>query len=459
MTHCAGLFYPRKAFPMSDLTQLTEAPPRASDVPMRKVVIVALLLIGTLIAGWRISGVVEERELRQAETLDGFRTSWGPEQLLQGPVLVVPYQPSPSRVRLYLKIAPQLLKSRTVLSPEVRKRGLFHATVYSAAIELQGNVTIPTVESLGPEAKLYWSEAFVVVNTSTLSGMNPADHFIWNGTNVSWQNCRELFNKDQCASPSALVARVPFDDVPVGGTSLSFAASLTLRGVGTFSQSFLGSTIDASIEGDWATPSFGGSLLPVGSSVSEKSFAAYWKNADFTSPKVWSGFHVIERDATDETVAKVDLLEPTPTYRMINRASKYNVLFVVLSFTTYFLFELLTKVRIHPLQYGLLGASLTMFALLLVSFAEMIGYNAGYAVSAGLVLLQASVYTAMVTRRLLHSLLFGAMLASLFGFLYVLLSLETYSLLVGSLGLFLVLSLVMALTQRAKWFAAQTAEA
>lgn len=431
-----------------------EAPPPASDFPMRKVAVVALLLIGTLVAGWLISGVVQERELRQSETLDGFRTSWGPEQLVQGPVLVVPYQPGPARVRQYLKIAPQALKSRTVLSPEERKRGLFHATVYSASSELQGNMAIPAVEILGPDARLYWNEAFVVVNTSTLSGMNSTDHFAWNGADIPWQNCREISDKDECASPSALVARVPFNVAPAAGTSLAFTATMTLRGVGSFSESFLGSTVDASIEGDWGTPSFGGSLLPVGSSVSEKSFAAHWKNADFTSPKVWPAFHIVESEPTDQTVAKVELLEPTPTYRMINRASKYNILFVVLSFTTYFLFELLTKVRIHPLQYGLLGASLTLFALLLVSFAEMLGYDAGYAASAGLVLLQASVYTAMVTHRLVHSLMFGAMLASLFGFLYVLLSLETYSLLVGSVGLFLVLSLVMALTQRVKWLAA-----
>ena len=186
---------------------------------------------------------------------------------------------------------------------------------------------------------------------------------------------------------------------------------------------------------------------------------AHWKTADFTSPKVWSSYRAVEKDAQPENMSTVALLEPTPTYRMMNRASKYNILFVVLSFTTYLLFELLTKLRIHPLQYGLLGGSLTLFALLLVSFSEMVGYDAGYAISAGLVLLQASLYTAMVTRRMALSALFGLMLASLFGFLYVLLSLETYSMLVGSLGLFMVLSLVMMLTQRAKWFAVPTVAA
>jgi inner membrane protein len=434
---------------MTDLSQASEPPMRASDFPTPKVVIVALLVLGTLIAGYLISGVVEERQARQGETLEGFRNSWGPEQVLHGPVLAIPYQPAPGRARLYLEIAPQYLKAKTVLSPQERKRGLFHATVYDTNTEMQGNFVIPQVDSLGPDAKLFWDEAFVIVNTAALSGMTVADHFTWGDTDVPWQNCRELISKDDCSVSSALVAHIPLA-VPAAGASLPFAANLTLRGAGSFTQAFQAATVDASVEGQWATPGFGGATLPTDSSISDDHFLARWKIADFTSPKVWSAYRAIDKDAKDESVSKVELLEATPTYRMINRASKYNVLFVILSFTTYFLFELLTKIRIHALQYGLLGASLTLFALLLVSFAEVIGYDAGYLVSAGLVLLQASVYTAMVTRRVLYTVLFSMMLASLFGFLYVLLSLETYSLLVGSLGLFLVLSLVMALTQRAR---------
>ncbi|HEX4507336.1 MAG TPA: cell envelope integrity protein CreD [Alphaproteobacteria bacterium] len=446
---------------MTDISQTSETPPAVSDFPMRKVVIVALLLIGTLIAGWRISGVVEERQDRQAETLDGFRTSWGPEQTLRGPILVVPYQPYPgTEARYYFEITPDLLTARTVLSPMERKRGLFHATVYNATVALEGRFTIPKSDFLGKDVNLLWQEAFVVVSTETLSGMTSADHFSWGGTTVRWQNCRELMSNTDCVVPAALVARVSLSAPPTVGTQLPFGATLTLRGTSAFKQALQGVAVDSTVEGTWGSPSFGGSVLPVDSNVAGDSFSAHWKIADFSSPKAWKAYHVIEKASDSQAITSVALLEATPTYRMINRASKYNILFVVLAFTTYFLFELLTKVRIHPLQYGLLGGSLTLFALLLVSFAEMIGYDAGYAVSAGLVLLQASVYTAMVTRRLVHSLMFGAMLASLFGFLYVLLSLETYSLLVGSLGLFLVLSLVMALTQRVKWFAvARTAEA
>jgi inner membrane protein len=423
-------------------------------LPSRKVFFVVAILLATLIAGWLVSGVVEERQQRQAETLDGFQTSWGPTQILRGPLLIVPYQLGADKPRRYLKIAPHALTAKTSLSPEERKRGLFHATVYSANVDLQGAFTIPKIDSFGPDATVHWSEAFVVVNTATLSGMTSADHITWNGAAVPWQNCRELASQDDCTTSSALVARAPFLAAPAAGASISFGASLTLRGTGTYSQALMGAATDATIQAPWATPSFGGSLLPSESDVTEGGFAAHWRNADFSQPKAWTSSWIVEALGKDDVVSTVELLEPTPTYRMINRASKYNLLFVALSFTTYFLFELLTKTRIHPLQYALLGGSLTLFALLLISFAEMIGYDAGYAVAAGLVLLQASGYTAAVTRKIAHAGLFTLMLSSLFGFLYVVLSLESYSLLVGSLGLFVVLSLVMVLTQRVRWVAA-----
>ncbi len=132
---------------------------------------------------------------------------------------------------------------------------------------------------------------------------------------------------------------------------------------------------------------------------------------------------------------------------MINRVAKYGLLFVVLSFATYFFFEVLSRLQIHIVQYGLLGLSLSLFSLLLVSLAEPIGYTNGYLVSAGLVLVQSTLYTAAVARRFKPAFLFALMLTSLFAFLYVLLGLETYSLLIGALALFVVVSALMVLTQ------------
>jgi inner membrane protein len=126
-------------------------------------------------------------------------------------------------------------------------------------------------------------------------------------------------------------------------------------------------------------------------------------------------------------------------------------LFIVLSFATYFFFEVLARIRIHIVQYALLGLSLSLFSLLLVSLAEPIGYTNGYLVAAGMVLLQSTLYTAAVARRFKPTLTFALMLASLLGFIYLLLGLETYSLLIGALALFVVVSALMVLMQMVTW--------
>ena len=172
---------------------------------------------------------------------------------------------------------------------------------------------------------------------------------------------------------------------------------------------------------------------------------------EFGSPRIAASATVMDPAMWKGSTIGVELIEATPIYRMINRVAKYGLLFVVLSFATYFFFEVLSRLRIHIVQYGLLGLSLSLFSLLLLSLAEPIGYTNGYLVAAGLVLAQSTLYTAAVARRFTPAFVFALMLTSLFGFIYVLLGLETYSLLIGALALFVVVSALMVLTQMVRW--------
>lgn len=147
----------------------------------------------------------------------------------------------------------------------------------------------------------------------------------------------------------------------------------------------------------------------------------------------------------------VTLIEPVQTYRMVTRAAKYAVMFVALAFLAYLLFELVAGVRVHIVQYVLLGASLVLFPLLLLAIAEPLGFAVAYGVAAGMVMGQAGFYTAAVVGRRLLAGIFTAVLASLFGFLYVVLSLESMALLAGAAALFAALSLVMLVTRRIRW--------
>jgi inner membrane protein len=224
-----------------------------------------------------------------------------------------------------------------------------------------------------------------------------------------------------------------------------------LRGTGSFGVAWAAKELNASVRSSWTTPSFGGDVLPTSSSLTAQGFDARWAVAEFGSPRVSSAGAIVDPVMWKGPTIGVDLIEATPIYRMINRVAKYGLLLVVLSFATYFFFEILSRLQIHVVQYGLLGLSLSLFSLLLLSLSELIGYSAGYAASAGLILIQSSLYTAAVAGRVKPALAFAGMLAGLFAFLYVLLGLETYALLVGALAPFVVVSAVMVLTQRVNW--------
>jgi inner membrane protein len=415
---------------------------------------IGLVMSATTIPSWLVSGLVEEREQRQAGLLEDFKRSWGPEQVLHSPILVVPYRKHPGGPRFFLKIAPSNLKMTTQLTPEERKRGLFHATVYSAKVGAQGTFRIPSeakIKEMVSDGLLDWRESFVMLQASSLSGMTTGDRFIWDGRQLPWQNCREtVYKGDLCDHSVTVLAYLALSAALGPDTSVPFQASINVRGTGALRQLLHGKELDATVSSSWPSPSFSGNLLPTTSTVTADGFEARWQTADYTAPSLWTSTKIAEDDSR-ASCAVVDLIEAIPTYQMIHRASKYAILFVVLAFATYFLFEAISGVRINLVQYGLMGLSLSLFGLLLLSFSEPLGYPMGYAVSSLLVLLQASIYTGAISRRLFHAGIFAAMLAGLFGFLYVMLGLEIYALLVSSLALFVLLSVLMVLAQWVDW--------
>lgn len=445
------------------MTMPDPSPPAVAPTPSKRngfpntLLHIVVLVVATVVAGWPIASLIEEREARQAGLLDEFRRTWGPEQVVHAPILVVPIDFGEGRPRQYLKIAAADFASTARLAPERKRRGMFAATVYDSAVQMTGRFVVPrheTVATLLERAGvLHWQDSFVLLKTDGLAGMQVEDQFKWQGRAIPWRNCRDAMRRGEECPPTAVAAFPQLTSRLEAGTEISFELTLSLRGSGAYRQVVDGGQGVITMSSPWPSPSFEGDMLPSATTITAEGFEAQWLVRDFSSRQCWLSLKPFEDNvAMRGPSIGVDLIEASPIYRMIHRASKYSILFVVLSFTTYLLFGLLSGIRIHTVQYGLLGVSLTLFTLLLVSFAETLGYGAGYACSAGLVLAQASLYTATVTRRLVPSAIFAAMLAGLFGFLYVLLSLETYALLVGSLALFLVLSVVMVLTRRIDWW-------
>jgi inner membrane protein len=440
------------------------APPRET-LSLHKALLIAGLAVAAVLPNLFISNLIDEREQRQAGVQKEFTRNWGPEQSLYSPILVVPYQAGQDRPRQYIKIASARLDLAAALSPQERKRGLFHATVYDAKIDMQGHFIVPSEQKLrdyvsDKDGRFLWSESFVAFGTaSNLTGLRASDNITINGTETAWQPCREAARHERACQNAALVlADAPIEPVATSAR-VAFKSTVTLRGTSAFNVMYGGKEMNATVASPWKTPSFSGDVLPTNSTVDNEGFNARWETVEFGSPRVTASAVIPDAAMWKGATIGVDLIEATPIYRMISRVAKYGLLFVVLSFATYLFFELLSRLQIHIAQYGLLGLSLSLFSLLLLSLSEPIGYTQGYLVSAGLVLAQASLYTAAVTKRFKPTLAFAAMLTSLFAFLYVLLGLETYSLLIGALALFAVVSALMIVTQWVNWGAWREPEA
>ena len=419
--------------------------------PAIKIALVGALFLLMLLPLNLVSNLIAERQQRQADVLKEFTTSWGPSQAVVGPILAVPFRGADSQLR-YLHIAPSKLVASVRLAPETRRRGIFHALVYNATIEFKGAFQVP--RDLPPATAgqaLDWRNAFVVLRATDLRALPSTAQVAWGDRAVAWDACGDD-GLTACEHDRFAVARLGLAAAPAADTPLPFATTIDLSGSQGISLAPIGRDVEVAMSAPWQDASFNGPPLPV-TSWADGAFTARWHVASnvATGPWMWTSFAAIDSEAPQRSGVGVELHEAVPTYQMVDRSSKYGVLFLVLSFLTYFLFEATSGVRIHIVQYGLLGLSIALFALLLISFAEPLGFAAGYAIASVLVLLQASLYTAAVVRRLGQAAIFAAVLGGLFGFLYVVLSLESYSLLVGAVALFAALSVTMMVTRHVDW--------
>ncbi len=440
-------------------------PPAAAEPPARppfrlgragKLVLVGGLLLLLLVPHLMIEAVVAERESYQEQVQDGIARSWGPPQAVLGPVLVVPTrapvprgpnEAAPPRwERGALALLPTTLTAQARLAPERRRRGLFEAVIYEAEANLAASIAIPAVKA-EPGTELLWPEAFLVTGASDLRAASAGARLSVDGRELAARDLPEA----GCRGMELIRWELGLEGPPQPGRTLSVTAGLSLRGTESFAFLPLARRAELSLAAAWPTPSFTGAGLPVRAEVTDTGFTAQWQEGTGQPLLRELGSQWCGSLAATETQVGAALLEAVPTYRMVTRASKYAVMFLALAFLTYVLFELVAGVRIHPVQYGLLGLSVVLFPLLLLAFGEPLGFAAAYAISTAAVVAQASAYTAAVTRRAGLAGTFAGVLGGLFGFLYVVLSLEAYALLAGALALFAALSVVMAVTRRVDW--------
>ncbi|MDH3976041.1 MAG: cell envelope integrity protein CreD [Deltaproteobacteria bacterium] len=416
-----------------------------------KIFIITMLVIILLIPTSMVSSLIKEREMRQRSVVHEISSKWGNAQTITGPVLTIPFKQyftDDKGKRRYLTeyahFLPEDLHISGILNPELRYRGIFKTVVYNSPLEISGKFSFPLFEKLNiNEKNVLWSRASLSIGISDLRGIKePIDAGV-KGSDIIMDpglETMDVFN-------SGISSRVV---MPQKGEEMTFNFKINLNGSRKIEFVPVGKITQATIKSKWKSPSFDGAFLPADRKIDEEGFSATWKvlhlNRNF--PQQWRG----DKYKVCNTSFGVKLFIAADVYQKSERMMKYAVMFIVLTFTAFFFSEVMNKKRIHPIQYLLIGFAITIFYILLVSISEHINFDRAYFIASVAVIgLITSYSLGILKSRVLASTVFGV-LAALYTYLYILLQLEDYALVMGSIGLFIVLSAVMYMTRKISWY-------
>jgi inner membrane protein len=421
---------------------------------------IGFLMLILLIPTFLIINLVNERQDRQHEAVAEISSRWAGAQTVTGPVIGVPYLEAVSDnsggsrpEKRWAYFLPGKLDITAHVAPERRYRGIYQAVVYTTELQTRCHFDSLHVEELGlSRDKLIWSEAAVFFDLTDLKGLREEVnlHLEGRGSVADLNLIPAKYSTEQFKN--ALSATLPGWVGAAADGPIDFRGTVQLKGTGNLSFVPAGRETKVEATSSWPDPSFTGSELPDLRTVRDSGFVADWRvlalNRNF--PQQWSG-HVFD---LGQAGFGVNLIVPVDSYQQTTRCVKYAVLIILLTFTAFFLIEWVYQRQIHSLQYLLVGFALCLFYTLLLSFSEYIGFNGAYAVAAVATIGLITWYVGSMLRSGRMSAFICFQLTAQYGFVYTLIQLQDYALLMGSIGLFLTLALVMYFSRKIKWGAA-----
>ncbi len=435
-----------------------------------KLGLIGILTILLLIPSSLIRDLITERQIRQVEVIQEISDKWSGDQLVQGPILVLPYKTmltteasntikdAPREIISNIYILPESLKISSKVNPEVLHRGIFDAVVYSSKIQVNGKFSaLELMKSNINPAMIQWDKAKVAIGLSDLKGLKNNPIIRLGNENYEAEpdlTSLKLFGNNLIILPNLSIEK---------NTALNFSFDLDLRGSEKLSFLHLGKNTLVKIEGEWNNPSFTGRYLPDERSISGTGFSATWKMPYYNRPfpQQWIEENTVLNKEDTTLKGKnnsgipasfgVDFLLPVDQYQKTTRAAKYAILVILLSFLSLFFTELLNKKNVHFLQYVLIGAAMTIYYTLLLALSEQVGFNSAYILASVATISLIGIFIWSLLKNSKAALLFAGILGMFYGFIFVILQLQDMALLVGSVGLFVIIAALMYLSQKISW--------
>lgn len=418
-----------------------------------KVVSIIVLVIILIIPTTLINFLINDRVNVKNNAIEEVSHSWSKGQTIVGPYITIPYyryeNDSTGRLKTYeqtVYLLPNQLNINGELIPEVRYRGIHEVVVYNSNVAISGEFDFTPLKDKGirPE-NLALSRAKLNVGISDLKGIENQIELEWDNNSISFDpSIVSNTNSINSGINTAVDINLETD------ASKNFKFDLDLKGSQHIYFTPVGKTTNANLKSSWESPSFKGKFLPDSRSIDENGFLASWEvlHLNRNYPQIWLDNEFV---IGDEHFG-ADLMLPIDNYTKSDRVIKYAILFIALTFLAFFFVEIMNKIFIHPIQYLLVGLSLVVFYVLLVSFSEHLIFNMAYWLATILTLVSISGYTWAITKSKAVGGLILGILVLLYTFIFTIIQLEDYSLLIGSIGLFIILSFVMYMSRKIDWY-------
>ena len=416
-----------------------------------RMVVIGILTFLLMIPSLMILSLVNERENRKNEVEDEIRGKWSSSQILTGPILTIPYLKfiqkegkEISSKKQLLHILPENLNVEGTLNPVIRYRGIFKVVLYNSVTNFKGRFNLNEISDFNIESEnLLLNESFISFGISDMRGIK--NEISLEFGDETFEGESGLISKDIIASGISFITEIKDDK-----TVRNFDLNINLNGSRSFKIVPIGKETNVKLKSSWTDPSFCGEYLPKERAVEKDGFIAQWEILHFNRnyPQKWIG----NRFNIENSAFGVELLFPVDSYRKTQRTVKYSILFIGLTFLSFFLVEILTKKVLHPIQYLLIGMALVLFYSLLLSLSEHIAFALAYFLSGIVIIGLITSYSKFVLKSSKLGIISGFILSMFYLFLYILLQLQDYSILVGSIGLLIILSIIMYITRNIDWF-------
>jgi len=470
-----------------------------------KSALVGALILLLLIPTAFIQNLVSERQDRQHQAVAEIGSRWAGPQTVTGPVIGIPYYDTVSdnagrqSIKRWAYFLPDKLDIHASIVPQRRYRGIYEVIVYTTQMDIRGSYKSLPLEELGLSASdMLWKEARLFLDISDIQGLNenvvmkigttpgglagaggttPGGLAGAGGTTpgtgglagaggttagtggasgfsaaipmVTGGRSTEQFGNALSAMLPDGLAMLAWKGNTDGNPALEFATTVQMKGSGDLLFVPVGKETKVSASSPWSSPSFTGSTLPDVRTVGDSGFVADWKLIALHRkfPQQW-------KQGTYDLASAgfgVDLIVPVDAYQQTTRSVKYAILIILLTFTAFLLIEWIYNLPMGALQYVLVGFALCIFYTLLLSLSEYLGFNAAYGLAAAATIGLIGWYVGVILHSRKVALFVTFLLVVQYGFVFILIQLQDYALLMGSLGLFVTLAIVMQASRKIKW--------